>query len=1646
MPARSFSPPERTAARAILTRNFEGILHDQNRFSYFLDYLSVHSQAHKLLFWFEIEQYKLLAGDDREMASHQETIFGKYFAAGARGGGAGLELPPYAAEHTEMLYNKARGRPLGYMFDVAQAFVYQELRDRWLPQFRSSSSHTALVDHLRMSYPVSLSQLLTEGPFNDCLNSFIYDSGECKADLREDFQVWFAIHSALLPLCASALQTLEKRGVAGSAKELSNLEKEGMKFRDAYLEGPEVKSSPLDKTVKALLVKRIFGLIACKPGAPGVSGVSYAESLRAAVAGLNDALLLGQEQVYRPLEEAVVPALVKSSTFGNFVDDLSSLECAPLQARLRLLNDWADVQRKLPEKAVESTAGGKTSHLLRPCPTPIAPDIWPVASSKAGGVFGGPGRRREGRGRGVRAGDGADVTCPSLLFVFQVDTEETTDLIDTEPGAESLGAPAGGRLGGLGGQAPQGLHGCAAVATASPPPVASPKEGAKGPRGSVRSPPTPSRAPRAYGSPPEDKASSGKSKKKRGSLSPAVRGSNDNREDGGGRMLRRFRTKVRQMRHVIAARVLQDTAPSRRGGGGKPSTPGSDSPWAWDVGGNGGELEDLDLLAGMASNDTDYRQVRSRLNGQILELMSADVTECLPRYCLPSVIARVEAKKPSDKKREIVPDHISISTTTSSSSSSSSPSPFSSSSSATLEASTIPLSGVDGEGGPAAQPPRVHHFVMTVPRKGGSPSPPGSPRAAGSPSLAGGRGGGEVEGEGEGEDAGARGRRGERQGRGSTGGGRTGGRSRDLNRQESDRRWATAKAVKGAFPVAIDRESNIVLHGACSTVWRRVDEPPTPGNGEEGGLTGAEAAAAAATAYVPRCVCALSFDPLFDTLRAVALARGGFPEAGRTLMVGGGGSIEGGGGGGGAPAGSAEAAPAAAGSGARAPWNDDGSSGGLGAARGAGGGGGGGGVHRAEEAFKKTGLLEWGLGDAATLKAGRPPLPILPPPPPKKGPTLPTVFAPSVSREAPTGSASAPAGGRPNPLVQSVSAPDSMGGWSSVGDGGWSTEGWSTEEEASGRGQPREGEEMSGGVAPGGGGWSSFGLPPLVPLDHPVEPLFQALSSDNVLLALSALMCERPVLVTCSVRSLSSVAVSSLKALLHPLGWHHAYAPLLPAAELVTFWRSKVALDKKTALSHGRSGSPPRIAPGSLGGRGGGGGGGEGGRGSPSASPPPRPRPQTPFLVGLDAELVRMATGRGNSGGRGAGARQTAAGPGNGEVWGVASSESCMVPIGAEVGSLGVATTQPSSTMLEVVRRMLKQSVHVDLDHDEVTWPPPPAPVTSPGGKGGGHMTKSDSLGFGMEAGAGAGARAGGGRGGGAPPAWPEEAARQARRVVQSTLFPEFESFDGVSETPPETVHVDFDDDAALFKCSGLSGGGAEASLRDKLEASRSSASALTPPREGSVGGTATGAGTTLTESVVGMYIPTPADLALRAAAAGLVASVLGRVKEFTTLFAQAGLMRFDTAGFVAAVASCNSRKLAAGSKPSGNPNFLSGGGAAASARGFAGSPYPGGSDGGGLPGGGGRNTSGGSGSATAEDEPAPVVVGAAGDDGSSAGGAGEGGHSWGVPGTELCLELVRTRAFAALLSDEVFADVDLETVQEELRLHSRQIRKSTPS
>ena len=147
----------------------------------------------------------------------------------------------------------------------------------------------------------------------------------------------------------------------------------------------------------------------------------------------------------------------------------------------------------------------------------------------------------------------ARTTAHSQRGAQKVDTEETPDLVAAEHEPGPLGGTAGSRLGGLMGQAPRGLHGCAAIAApTSPPPSsstqgtpASPEEGGKGRRGSVRSPPTPSGAPRPYGS-PEPKKLVGGGRKKRGSLSPAVRGSREGEEEGGagGRMLRRFRTKV----------------------------------------------------------------------------------------------------------------------------------------------------------------------------------------------------------------------------------------------------------------------------------------------------------------------------------------------------------------------------------------------------------------------------------------------------------------------------------------------------------------------------------------------------------------------------------------------------------------------------------------------------------------------------------------------------------------------------------------------------------------------------------------------------------------------------------------------------------------------------------------------------------------------------------------------------------------------------------------------------------------------------------------------------------------------------------------------------------------------------------------------
>lgn len=72
------------------------------------------------------------------------------------------------------------------------------------------------------------------------------------------------------------------------------------------------------------------------------------------------------------------------------------------------------------------------------------------------------------------------------------------------------------------------------------------------------------------------------------------------------------------------------------------------------------------------------------------------------------------------------------------------------------------------------------------------------------------------------------------------------------------------------------------------------------------------------------------------------------------------------------------------------------------------------------------------------------------------------------------------------------------------------------------------------------------------------------------------------------------------------------------------------------------------------------------------------------------------------------------------------------------------------------------------------------------GVKGGQRLARGDSI-FGL--GSPSRGRGSDGRGGssdervgygGPPPAWPEEAALRARKVIQTTLFPEFDTFDAV--------------------------------------------------------------------------------------------------------------------------------------------------------------------------------------------------------------------------------------------------------------------------
>lgn len=382
----------------------------------------------------------------------------------------------------------------------------------------------------------------------------------------------------------------------------------------------------------------------------------------------------------------------------------------------------------------------------------------------------------------------------------------------------------------------------------------------------------------------------------------------------------------------------------------------------------------------------------------------------------------------------------------------------------------------------SSPPPTVHHFVLTVPRKDVGGKNSSNPQASIHNAPIRRDGGGD---------------KGNRSSRGAGGSG-GGGAGRDGRR--------------GSFPLAVDRKNNLVLHAACATVWRRVEtdgaasgnaaakstmaESNARGVGPNVSNTDGDVSTTGTVAYLPRCVCAMSFDPLFDTLRAVALARGGFAEEGRTLMLDGGGGRGGGGGTGGnrlapsaAPSsrrGSAVSTSTISSFGSASSWSSLHGLGGSGPGRSSS-------KHDASvdagADAPKSKAAEWGLGDAATLQAPPFPLPILFPPSagPGSGPGGPGLsgFGGGAGLYGPwpagvvgtlkgktglTADALSALSAPPPPpaLLQSISAPESAG---------WGGEG------SSGRG--------SGSV--GGGGWSTFGLPPLMPLDHPVEPLFQVL-------------------------------------------------------------------------------------------------------------------------------------------------------------------------------------------------------------------------------------------------------------------------------------------------------------------------------------------------------------------------------------------------------------------------------------------------------------------------------------------------------------------------------------------------------------------------
>ncbi|CAM9839424.1 unnamed protein product, partial [Chrysoparadoxa australica] len=334
---------------------------------------------------------------------------------------------------------------------------------------------------------------------------------------------------------------------------------------------PPIPILLIDRETRDVILKRITYLMA--HAKHGHVQASSGDSIKYALLGLGDGLLSAQHQAYQELNEKLIPALRKSQTFANFLEDSLARDCPPFQQRIKTLSEMDTLRRNEGIKRPVPSKGAPTlTHLIRLCPSP--PSVWRSGEPLSALIENGNGliladgcedndEGREGTSRPtqsryfqakgpshassiaapasastpapvVHPGPVIASACwPQLVFMFKVEVKESSDLIEMEKG---LGETAG-----LFAPVFVGLHSCIT-------------EG--GPLAS--------------------------------------------------KIVRRFRTHVKQLRHLMIARAVKG-----------------------------------DICVGVNPKESDYKKYRARMNTALLEIMEAHLLESLPGFCLPGGMAEM---------------------------------------------------------------------------------------------------------------------------------------------------------------------------------------------------------------------------------------------------------------------------------------------------------------------------------------------------------------------------------------------------------------------------------------------------------------------------------------------------------------------------------------------------------------------------------------------------------------------------------------------------------------------------------------------------------------------------------------------------------------------------------------------------------------------------------------------------------------------------------------------------------------------------------------------------------------------------------------------------------------------------------------------